>query len=151
MAEVDIDLDKNDGEIYDDRGTDQHGANSNALHSSIDIVKGDHSVSAICHTDGYLYHQDRDGYNRNGHQVENKPLKTNVVKDLRRVTDNVSLFDRAPETGKNEGGSGRPLVSSIFRLGGRRDDGLFELLPNTYGCDSSSVQSKKRAKSEESC
>ena len=67
MAEVDIDLDKNDSEIYDDRGTNQHRANSNALHSSIDIVKGDYSVSAICHTDKYLYHQDRDGYNRNGH------------------------------------------------------------------------------------
>ena len=83
MAEVDTDLDKNDGEIHDDRSTDQHGANSNALYSSIDIVKGDHSTSAIYHTDGYLHHQDRDGYNRNSYQVENKLLKTNVVEDLR--------------------------------------------------------------------
>ena len=139
MAEVDTDLDKNDGEIYNDRGTDQYRANSNALYSSIDIVEGDYSASAIYHTDGYLYHQDRDGHNRNSYQVENKPLKTNIVKDLRRVTNNISLSNRAPETGKNEDDSGRLLVLSIFRLGGYRDDSLFELLLNTYSCDPSSV------------
>lgn len=102
MPKVDADPYQNDGKVHNYGHAHHHACEADAFQSALGPIPCDDGTSSVGLSDTDFENEAWDGQEEDRDQVRDEPLETNVVEDLRRVADDISLSNSAAHSSEDE-------------------------------------------------